>query len=544
MSRARVGRAPLEDACPRHSGCVVRGPYSRGMAPRTLLTTSFWLRSARETVYALASLPLGVLWFSRRRDDARTQRGLRDHDRGPAAAAAHPRLVRVAAALERRWAELALGERLPAATARPGFRGPDAWWRRLWAARLRGSGVARGPLSPAPAPAGIVLFVAAVTIWSVALSGVTAPLWYWAVPDADFLWDGNSLDHPVEFVGAFAVGVVALLAAPWVVHGSSACMSCCSARSSGRHAGSSSVPPRAPRPDARPPSRPTRRTAAGSNETSTTERRRDWSGWPSISGARGSGSRRAPTPPRPPSSSGPHTKRPKIALTEVRDLARGIHPAILADRGLDPALSSLAARVPVPVDLSVRLQEPVPVEVEAAAYFVVSEALANAAARRRHADRGRRRTRGRRRRRSRSTMTAAAARIATAGSGLAGLRERVAALGGVLVVDSPAGGPTVVKAVISVRVVLAEDSGLLRDALTRLLGDHEIEVAAAVDDGARAPRGLRARAARRGGRRRPAAADVHRRGHSRRGRAPPRSARAPRCSCSPSTSRSGTHATC
>jgi signal transduction histidine kinase len=138
----------------------------------------------------------------------------------------------------------------------------------------------------------------------------------------------------------------------------------------------------------------------------------------------------------------------KIALSEVRDLARGIHPAILADRGLDPALSSLAARVPVPVDLSVRLQEPVPVEVEAAAYFVVSEALANAA---RHAaatriavDVGRE---------GNAVVIevrddGSGGAIATTGSGLAGLGERVAALAGVLVVDSPAGGPTVVKAVI------------------------------------------------------------------------------------------------
>jgi signal transduction histidine kinase len=138
----------------------------------------------------------------------------------------------------------------------------------------------------------------------------------------------------------------------------------------------------------------------------------------------------------------------KVALAEVRDLARGIHPAILADRGLDPALSSLAARVPVPVDVSVRLHEPAPVEVEAAAYFVVSESLANAA---RHANA------------SRVAVDVAREGDAvvvevrddgrggasvSAGSGLAGLRERVAALDGVLVVDSPAGGPTVVKAVI------------------------------------------------------------------------------------------------
>ena len=69
----------------------------------------------------------------------------------------------------------------------------------------------------------------------------------------------------------------------------------------------------------------------------------------------------------------------KRAITEVRDLARGIHPAVLTDRGLDAALSALAARSPVPADVRVDVVERPPASVEAAAYFVVSEALANVA---------------------------------------------------------------------------------------------------------------------------------------------------------------------
>ena len=69
----------------------------------------------------------------------------------------------------------------------------------------------------------------------------------------------------------------------------------------------------------------------------------------------------------------------KLALSDVRNLARGIYPAVLTDRGLDPALSALAARSPIPVDVSVAVDRRPPASVEAAAYFVVSEALANIA---------------------------------------------------------------------------------------------------------------------------------------------------------------------
>lgn len=69
----------------------------------------------------------------------------------------------------------------------------------------------------------------------------------------------------------------------------------------------------------------------------------------------------------------------KAIMTELRQLARGIHPAVLTDRGLDAALSALAARSPVPVDLHVDLAARPGTEAEAVAYFVVSEALTNVA---------------------------------------------------------------------------------------------------------------------------------------------------------------------
>ena len=68
----------------------------------------------------------------------------------------------------------------------------------------------------------------------------------------------------------------------------------------------------------------------------------------------------------------------KLALSELRDLARGLHPAVLTDRGLDAALSGLAARSTVPVTLDVQVEPRCSPTIEAIAYFVVSEALTNA----------------------------------------------------------------------------------------------------------------------------------------------------------------------
>jgi signal transduction histidine kinase len=69
----------------------------------------------------------------------------------------------------------------------------------------------------------------------------------------------------------------------------------------------------------------------------------------------------------------------KTALVELRDLARGIHPAILTDRGLDAAVSALAARCPVPCGVAIDIERRLPAAVESAAYFTVAEALANVA---------------------------------------------------------------------------------------------------------------------------------------------------------------------
>jgi signal transduction histidine kinase len=137
----------------------------------------------------------------------------------------------------------------------------------------------------------------------------------------------------------------------------------------------------------------------------------------------------------------------KTALAELRGLVRGVHPPVLTDRGLDAALSGLAALCPVPVDVEVDVPVRPKPAVEAAAYFVVAEALTNVA----------------------KHSRASQARVVveqhgypgtlsvvisddgiggadSGGAGLRGLADRVTGVDGRLSVESPPGGPTIIAA--------------------------------------------------------------------------------------------------
>jgi len=140
-----------------------------------------------------------------------------------------------------------------------------------------------------------------------------------------------------------------------------------------------------------------------------------------------------------------------LALAELREFIRGLHPAVLSDRGLGAALSGLAARAPLPVRLRVDVPRPASPGVEAVAYFIVSEGLTNVV---KHAQATR----------AEVTVTRAddVLRIAVTddgrggaaplipaagdGTGLRGLAQRAAAVDGTLSIDSPPGGPTVIAA--------------------------------------------------------------------------------------------------
>ncbi|MEU0583760.1 sensor histidine kinase [Streptomyces sp. NPDC006132] len=132
------------------------------------------------------------------------------------------------------------------------------------------------------------------------------------------------------------------------------------------------------------------------------------------------------------------------ALTELRELVRGIHPPVLAERGLGDAVRALALRLPVPTEVSVDLPGRAEAPVESAAYFAVSELLTNAV---KHSGADRiwidlHRADGM----LRATVTdnGRGGAVIGAGSGLAGVERRLGTFDGVLAVSSPAGGPTMV----------------------------------------------------------------------------------------------------
>jgi signal transduction histidine kinase len=139
----------------------------------------------------------------------------------------------------------------------------------------------------------------------------------------------------------------------------------------------------------------------------------------------------------------------KAAVTEMRQVARGIHPPVLTDRGLNAALSALAAGSPVPVTVDVDLPARPSATVEAIAYFSVSEALTNVA---KHARAHSARVRidqvaidgaGDQVRIEVSDDGVGGADSAVGGTGLTGLTDRVRAIDGTLAISSPPGGPTV-----------------------------------------------------------------------------------------------------
>jgi signal transduction histidine kinase len=132
----------------------------------------------------------------------------------------------------------------------------------------------------------------------------------------------------------------------------------------------------------------------------------------------------------------------KAALVELRNLIRGLHPPVLEDRGLDAALSGVAARMPIPVKLTVDVPRRPPATIEAVAYFVVSEGLTNIS---KHAQASQ----------AEVVVQRAGERLhiivsddgvggadPSRGTGLTGLAKRAESVDGSFEIDSPAGGPT------------------------------------------------------------------------------------------------------
>jgi signal transduction histidine kinase len=290
-------------------------------------------------------------------------------------------------------------------------------------------------------PLGLFTSMVALIAWCGAAALITLPAYAWALPDHTAHFGLFEVHAGVGVFLVSAVGVLLMLAAPWVSNALVALDT--------RVARWLLAPRRDDELGERVTQLETSRTAAV--DSAESERRRierdlhDGAQQRLVALAMGLGAARErldTDPERGRELVAEAHEEAKAALKEIRDLVRGIHPVILEDRGLDAALSAVVARSPIPVTLEVDVPErPSPV-VESAAYFVVAEALTNVA---RHAGA----------KRAFVTIVRAGSRLvvevrddgrggadADKGSGLAGLRNRVAALDGTMHVVSPEGGPT------------------------------------------------------------------------------------------------------
>jgi signal transduction histidine kinase len=408
-----------------------RGRFHRG-----------WAQALRDTVYILSGFVLATAWWSLLVTLLAVGLGLLVTLVGLPILAA-TLFIWIWIADTERWRARAL---LGIVVERP-YRTltSNGWLQHLWE-RLKDPAVWRDLvyLLLVFFPLAIATFVIAVTAWAVPLALVATPAYYGAGGGLQF-GDGSrmNVDTLPEALGCSLVGLVLLAVLPWLLGLLAAAHAFTVRTLLGR------------RSSERVEQLTRQRTEAV--DAAVAERRRierdlhDGAQQRLTALAIDLGRARAKL------DSDPEAARAlveqahedsKQALTELRNLARGIHPAILTDRGLDAALSALAARSSVPVEISVDVGERPPVAVESTAYFVVAEALTNAT---KHAAATRLEVRIRR---EEGVVVVeiedngvGGARIEP-GGGLEGLTTRVATVDGTLTISSPAGGPTIVRAVV------------------------------------------------------------------------------------------------
>ncbi|MBT2481455.1 sensor histidine kinase [Streptomyces sp. ISL-94] len=293
-------------------------------------------------------------------------------------------------------------------------------------------------VSPLAAVAGALVVLA----WALGAAAASAYGWFWILP-AQTRTPGWTADYDLITAG----GILLLLAAPWLA-------ALCT-RLDAFAAAALLGPNRARELERRVEDLAESR--AGVLDAADLERRRierdlhDGAQQRLVSLAMNLGIARATLPDLPPEAKAvidEAHREAKEAIEELNNLVRGLHPAVLEDRGLDAALSGIAARAPFPVELTVDLASRPGATVEAVAYFVVSETLANVA---KHAQADHcsvRITRAAGRRGDVLTVTVTDDGVGGAdpgrGTGLVGLRKRVGSVDGTIMIDSPLGGPTVI----------------------------------------------------------------------------------------------------
>ena len=395
-------------------------------------------RTYLETLDLLLDLVAGVLWFTVFTTLLTTGASLLITLVGLPILTATFYLARAAASAERVRVRALLG----ADIRQPAYRPPksDGLWHRLIAPFADRTNWKELTYVWLVQPVlGVVNFTVAVTAWAVPIWAITLPLyavhWHGAAPQ---VWNGRTLDAWHEVIPVALAGVLVLPLVPWIIRGFAAVD-----RAAARWGLSQSKVV------------VLRETQARSVDIAMADRRQierdlhDGAQQRLLSLGMDLGMALEKFDSDPDAARGlvgdAHVELQR-AIAELRNLARGIHPAVLTDRGLDAALSALAARSPLPVRLDVRLEERPPASVEATAYFIVAEALTNAA---RYASAKRVDVRVRRNG-DKLHVEVRDDGVGGAeqrnGGGLAGLADRANSVEGSLRVSSPHGGPTVVTA--------------------------------------------------------------------------------------------------
>ena len=376
------------------------------------------------------------------------------------------------AELERRLIGRLVGVEIPS-PYRPDPEG-GRWWRRI-AARLSDPATWKDlAFLLLQLPLGILSFTITVTVLGVGLGLLFAPAYYWALSSSD--WIGAvGVDTLPEALVAVPIGAVALLLGIPALSALGRLYGWLAAQLLGSNADPVLTAQVSELQDAR-----SRIIAAADEERRRIERDlHDGAQQRLVALAlnlRMAEQRAAGGDPAAAELVRQAGEEANLALKELRDLARGIHPAILTNRGLPAALEDLASRATVPVEVVAAPGERLADAVEAAAYFVVSECLANIG---KHANAT-----------SATVSDAASAghvNVVVAddgvggasledGSGIQGLVDRVGALSGTLAVESPPGEGTRVVASIPVSEAAAEEAGARSAATARIVPDDEADV--------------------------------------------------------------------
>ncbi|SHI07031.1 sensor histidine kinase [Streptomyces sp. 3214.6] len=426
-----------------------RGGERRQLLPSGLrepLTARHW----RELLYVLLGLPIGIVLFTFAVTMLSLGAGLLVTFLGVPVLAAGLAACRGFGAVERARARGLLGLEVDAPEPlRPRGSGPMAW---MGAVLKSGTSWRSVLYAVVQFPWAVFSFGVTVTVWSFGWSMLTYPLWFWVFPayggQGGLQLYGDEqhsvyLDNPFEIAVTALVGLLITLATPWIVRA----LTTVDRLLVHGLLGPSSLGARVVELES---------DRGVVVDTAAADLRRierdlhDGAQARLVALAMDLGVAKETLRENPQAAArmvdDAHGEV-KTALQELRDLARGIHPAVLTDRGLDAALSAVASRCVVPVRVEVDLVERPAPAIEGIAYFTVSELLQNIS--------------------KHSGARSAAVDVwrvedrlmlqvvddgmggadasgggAGGGSGLAGLAGRLDSVDGILVVDSPVGGPT------------------------------------------------------------------------------------------------------